>query len=189
MAAAAATTSLLSLNLSGTHGKAIGGLAALLSDPIKFETGGADDIDQLPFEPINVQPLRRALSPPIAPSSSSPSVTKAPTQIFPQDRVSPVHGPSSPKGSFNPSLSSSAPIAPGTQAAIPLTWPPACPLGPGFTNLGNTCFLNATMQALVHTPPLVTALLGSGIHTPGSCQFPSCLHLLEPILRRLCHCY
>jgi hypothetical protein len=162
-----ATASTLSLDLSGLQTKVLGGLAALLSDPIKFETGGVDESDQVPYEPINsnVPPPRPAVS-----VSTSSSGTKTPARISPE---SPVAGPSSlpkkPTTAPSPpsSASSSAPVA----GSIPLTWPQSCRLGPGFTNIGNTCFLNATMQALVHTPPMVTALLGSGIHTPGNCTF------------------
>lgn len=32
-------------------------------------------------------------------------------------------------------------------------------VGPGFFNHGNTCFLNSTLQCLIHTPPLVQILL------------------------------
>ena len=39
-------------------------------------------------------------------------------------------------------------------------------LGRGLKNLSNTCYLNATLQSLMHIPPLVTYLLG-GKH--GAC--------------------
>ena len=32
-------------------------------------------------------------------------------------------------------------------------------MGPGFRNLGNTCFLNATLQCLSYLPPLAQHLL------------------------------
>ena len=35
--------------------------------------------------------------------------------------------------------------------------------GAGLMNCGNTCFLNAVMQCLIHTPPLTNYLL-SGDH-------------------------
>lgn len=39
-----------------------------------------------------------------------------------------------------------------------LTWKnPSC-LGPGLFNLGNTCFINATLQCMAYVPPLAQHL-------------------------------
>lgn len=46
---------------------------------------------------------------------------------------------------------------------IPRTWIGIHPTAPGLGNLGNTCFLNSSLQCLAHTPPLAEYLL-SGHH-------------------------
>jgi len=49
-------------------------------------------------------------------------------------------------------------------------WPVAsCRVGAGLQNLGNTCFVNATIQCLTYTVPLVNYLLS--LNHSASCKF------------------
>ncbi|XP_038064231.1 ubiquitin carboxyl-terminal hydrolase 36-like [Patiria miniata] len=56
---------------------------------------------------------------------------------------------------------------------IALSWQRCQRVGPGLINLGNTCFLNATLQCLTYTPPLTNYLLThqhkSECREPGFC--------------------
>jgi Ubiquitin carboxyl-terminal hydrolase len=56
---------------------------------------------------------------------------------------------------------------------ISTDWPRIFMRPPGLRNYSNTCYMNSTLQALMHVAPLVSFLL-SGDH--GSiCLVPSCL--------------
>jgi hypothetical protein len=50
---------------------------------------------------------------------------------------------------------------------------------PGLKNFSNTCYMNSTLQALMHIPPLVSFLL-SGIHGSICMIFPRAILMIRP---------
>lgn len=56
-------------------------------------------------------------------------------------------------------------------ASLSPTWDFSRHIGPGLNNLGNTCFLNSTLQCLTYTPPLAMHLL-SNDHSAKCTPFP-----------------
>ncbi|KAK2497713.1 hypothetical protein MC885_018923, partial [Smutsia gigantea] len=57
---------------------------------------------------------------------------------------------------------------------LSLRWERVYPVGAGLHNLGNTCFLNSTIQCLTYTPPLANYLL-SREHTRNCHQKSFCM--------------
>ncbi|PWN26444.1 cysteine proteinase [Jaminaea rosea] len=125
-------------------------LSELLSNPLKFEKSKLQP-PKVKYPPINEgiaksphmtvdydEPMRNSAS---SSSSSSPASASA-------------------LASSSKSMLSS-PSAPSLYSGrIPLTWPrEARNVGAGLHNRGNTCYMNSTMQAIVHTAPLAHLLL------------------------------
>lgn len=59
---------------------------------------------------------------------------------------------------------------------LTLKWERVYRVGAGLHNLGNTCFLNSTVQCLTYTPPLANYLL-SKEHS-RACEYQSCSLML-----------
>lgn len=126
----------------------------LLKQPVLFVKG--DDLvnDTPPYPPINVQP---------SPSPGKTPLARAPPLPSADDQ--PVASTSAvPYGSTSNGL------VPSSSITIDAFWPRNCTQpGPGWQNEGNTCFLNASLQAILHTPPLVNVLLKNDAHPEATC--------------------
>ncbi|GAA5918087.1 hypothetical protein JCM1841_005245 [Sporobolomyces salmonicolor] len=142
---------------TGTSYRALSGakaltLAALLESKVEFVAPKRrQQEDEIPYKPINVKT-------PAAPTPKSNGTSASPAA-------------STTKASAAPSASSSSSSrAPSLFPLIDpsVNWARPYPVGAGLHNLGNTCFLNSSLQVLLHTPPLVRYLeaTGSSAHPP-----------------------
>lgn len=170
-----------------------------LKAPIQFVAGqkitsGHD----IPYEPIN-RPILPGQGKGVLVSAMGPALSQEDDAIHAES--SPVESlpPSTPGSSKQVRVGSNSadqphsligPVKPATgpgsrsagaalyqaatrldQSNIVTTWPKLQRMGPGFDNTGNTCFLNATLQALVYTPALAIGLLDRAEHRSDTCQF------------------
>lgn len=125
----------------------------LLADPIIYispQSGQYLTNETSKYTPINPSP-----------ASARPSTAS--------NTTSPVASTSAvPYGAAPPPLVANKAV-PSSSLTLDGRWPASCRQpGPGWQNTGNTCFLNSSLQAILHTPPLVGALL-SNAHSPATC--------------------
>ncbi|KIK67789.1 hypothetical protein GYMLUDRAFT_36569 [Collybiopsis luxurians FD-317 M1] len=117
---------------------------SLLPPPIEFVEGSSSDalaVTEGKYEPINATPKR---------------TTKVETAGGHDSKLSETPSiPSSPTKSSQTPTAKTRPLFSGD---IDLSWPHDARLGSGLYNTGNTCFLNSSIQCLLHTPPLLHLL-------------------------------
>ncbi|XP_077704604.1 ubiquitin carboxyl-terminal hydrolase 17-like protein 17 [Canis aureus] len=107
-----------------------------------------------------------------------------------------VHGgPSVPETTSPASKTLSSPTDPLAPASaglpptkMPLSWKSLSQVGAGLQNMGNTCYVNATLQCLTYTEPLASYMLsqqhGTTCRRQTSCMLCS---LQAHLTRVLCH--
>ncbi|KAL8291726.1 hypothetical protein RQP46_001984 [Phenoliferia psychrophenolica] len=139
-------------NLAGARPLSV---AALLETRPKYvPQEHTQPLDSIPYPPINIA-AQPAAPVPASPAAASSTPVQSSSSAPPQPL----------KGSLK-SVVGPSPFFPTIDSAV--GWAKAYPVGPGLSNVGNTCFLNSALQVLIHTPPLVR-YFESGNHPIGQC--------------------
>ncbi|KAJ3991792.1 Usp36 protein [Lentinula boryana] len=121
---------------------------SLLPPPIEFVEGSSSDalaVAEGKYEPINVTPKRSTRAERAETNHEVDSSSASQSKPKPDPKLRPLY-----------------------TGDIDLSWPQGARLGSGLYNTGNTCFLNSSIQCLVHTPPLLHLLVK---HKPSECEF------------------
>ncbi|KAJ3769964.1 Usp36 protein [Lentinula raphanica] len=127
----------------------------LLPPPIEFVEGSSSDalaVAEGKYEPINVTPNRH----------TRPEKTEFPAKSDSKSDSSSIATTPAAQRKLKPDPKQ-RPLYTGD---IDLSWPQSVHIGSGLYNTGNTCFLNSSIQCLVHTPPLLNIL---SKHKPNEC--------------------
>ncbi|CAO1616874.1 unnamed protein product [Parajaminaea phylloscopi] len=143
------------MNDARAHGRSLdsalhvqAALADILAHPLRYERSTLQ-IQTPRYKPINDSAHDSQAST----SNGRPGPSRIDYEPSPASVRSSAVSPSS----RPPSASASKHLF---QAKVPLTWPAGTrPVAAGLYNKGNTCYMNSTMQALVHTAPLTHLLL------------------------------
>ena len=140
-------------------------VAELLKDPIQWIEWKGAAAEALAitskYEPCNVGPAVAKTS-----IASTPLADRG-NETSPHQPVA-----STSKETLDAPVKPASPLAP-----IPMRWPTSRKrhVGAGLQNVGNTCYANSAIQALVHTAPLATLLLESGFHEGRNCKANYCV--------------
>jgi len=146
---------------------------SLLPPPVNFVEGSSSGALAVPpgkYDPINASP--KLSKPDVGLGSrvpSSPQPTPSSQRSDPPKPAAPSPVKHSPTAAPHPKTLSLY------THSIDSTWPEAWNRGSGLYNNGNTCFLNSTLQCLLHTPPLLRMLIA---HSKDSCMIFCFSHLV-----------